>query len=148
MIRFSLQCDGSHEFESWFQSNDAFESLKKAGMLACPICGSADVKKGMMTPRVHSSGNAHAVEAQPKAKADLSKPASPAEQALAELKKYVLKNSEYVGQRFAREARAIHVGDSPKRSIYGEAKPSDARELLDEGIPVAPLPWTDTHKSN
>ena len=148
MIRFSLRCDNKHSFDSWFKSNDAYESLNKAGMLSCPICGSPGVKKSMMTPRVSAASDSEPEIAQSERKPDLSGPATPAEQAFAELKQFIVKNSEYVGTGFAREARAIHEGDSPKRSIYGEAKPEDARALVKEGIPVAPLPWISERNSN
>lgn len=148
MIRFSLHCDRGHDFDSWFKSNDAYESLDRSGMLSCPVCGSTEIKKSMMTPQLRSNGNDEAEQLPAKAKADLSKPATPSEQALAELRKFVVENSEYVGKRFASEARAIHVGDAPKRSIFGEAKPDDARALVEEGIAVAPLPWAETSKPN
>ncbi len=78
----------------------------------------------------------------------LAAPASPAEAALKELRRKVQDNSEYVGQKFATEARAIHLGDAPERSIYGEASSEEARKLVDDGVPVAPLPFVPTRKAN
>ena len=100
MIQFSLKCANDHRFDSWFQSGSAFEKLHASGMVNCVICGSNDVSKAMVAPRVSTAEGPKTPEP-PK----LSAPASPAEQALAELRKYVEKNSDYVGQNFATEAR-------------------------------------------
>lgn len=104
-----------------------------------------------MAPRVRPARSAAAQpntpEAPPKP-APLSEPASPAEQALAELKKQVEENSDYVGDKFAEEARAIHTGDAPERAIYGEANAEEAKSLIEDGVPVAPLPFLPGRKSN
>ena len=147
MILFSLKCNSGHTFESWFKSNEAYDSLGSSGMISCPVCGSANVEKNMMAPQLHSRNPPEETEPR-KPKAELSKPKSAAEQSLTELRKYIEKKSEYVGKRFAHEARAIHLGDAPSRSIYGEAKIEEARTLLDEGVPVAPIPWISRRKSN
>lgn len=143
MIQFSLKCANDHRFDSWFQSGSAFEKLHASGMVNCVICGSNDVSKAMMAPRVSTAEGPKTPEP-PK----LSAPASPAEQALAELRKYVEKNSDYVGQNFATEARAIHTGDAPSRLIWGETRGDEARKLIEDGVPIAPLPFTPTRKSN
>ncbi len=140
MIRYALNCQNDHQFESWFQSAEAFEKLHVAGMVTCAVCGGTDVEKGLMAPRI---GKDTDVAARP-----LSAPASPAEQAVAELRKKIEENAEYVGTDFASEARAIHDGDAPERGIYGEAKPDEARKLIEDGVPVAPLPFTPNRKSN
>ncbi|WP_372605644.1 DUF1178 family protein [Actibacterium sp.] len=142
MIRYALNCDKGHSFESWFQSADAFDKLQAAGMVSCAVCGGTGVTKGLMAPRL-SHGDNDLTPARP-----LSTPASPAEQALAELKRKIEANSDYVGKDFAREARRIHSGESPDRSIYGEAKPDEARALIEEGVPIAPLPFAPGRKSN
>ncbi|MDQ2093009.1 DUF1178 family protein [Rhodalgimonas zhirmunskyi] len=150
MIKFTLKCTDGHQFESWFQSADAFETLKTAGHVACAICGSADVAKALMAPRVRPGRNA-ASGAQPPETAPnrpLSTPANPGEQALAALKAHVEANSEYVGMEFAHEARAMHSGDAPARAIYGEAKLDEARALIEDGVPVAPLPFRPGRKTN
>ena len=145
MIQFTLKCADDHRFESWFPSADAFEKLKASGHLACAVCGSTQVEKAVMAPRVSTArGKAEGSEET----GPLSAPASPAEQALAELKAHVEANSEYVGMEFAREARAIHDGDAPERAIYGEAKPEDAKKLVEDGVKVAPLPFRPGRKSN
>lgn len=144
MIQFTLKCTNDHQFDSWFQSGSAFEKLLASGMVTCAVCGSSKVSKAMMAPRVRTADKADAKPAKPK----LSAPASPAEQALAELKKYVETHSDYVGANFATEARAIHTGDAPQRPIWGETRGDEARKLVEDGVPIAPLPFTPTRKSN
>lgn len=143
MINYALKCDRDHRFESWFQSADAFDKLHSAGMVSCAVCGSTSVEKAIMSPRVSQSATAPAKPERP-----LSKPASPAEQALAELKAHVEKNSDYVGRDFANQARAMHEGGAPERAIHGEARPDEARKLIEDGVPVAPLPFRPNRKSN
>ncbi|MGY3439210.1 MULTISPECIES: DUF1178 family protein [unclassified Marinovum] len=155
MIHYALKCTDNHKFESWFQSAAAFDKLKGAGMVACAICGSSAVDRDVMAPRVSQGSEAPGPQAKPQDrpqngphKGQLSGPASPAEQALAEIKKHIEKNSDYVGRDFAREARAIHLGEAPERAIYGEARPEEARKLAEEGVPIAPLPFRPGRKSN
>lgn len=136
MIKYTLTCDQDHRFDSWFQSSDAFDALNAAGHLVCSVCGSSSVDRALMAPPVRSG------------KATLSAPLSEAETALAALRKQVEDNSEYVGLSFAAEARKMHDGDAPERAIYGEAKPEDARKLIEDGIPVAPLPFMPKRKAN
>jgi hypothetical protein len=140
MIQYALKCADGHSFDSWFQSADAYEKLAAAGMVTCAVCGSPQVTKALMAPQVRAARDA--------ADKPLSKPASPQEQALAALKKQIEENSDYVGLNFAAEARSMHEGDSPSRPIYGEAKPDEARKLIEDGVPVAPLPFTPKRKSN
>ena len=135
MIRYTLKCSADHGFDSWFQSAAAYESLVAAGHVTCPICGVTAVEKALMTPRVTTD------------KA-LSSPQSDAETAMAALRRKVEENSEYVGVNFVAEARKMHEGTAPERSIYGEAKPEDAIKLLEEGVRVAPLPFMPSRKTN
>ncbi len=148
MIKFSLRCGDGHNFDSWFQSSEAYESLDSSKMLSCPICGSEEIQKDIMSPQVRSARAEAEAPKEEKPKANLSKPASPVEKALAELRQVIEKNSEYVGKRFTAEARSIHDGTSPERSIYGEADSEDARALFEEGIPVAPLPWWNDRRTH
>lgn len=147
MIRYSLKCAQSHDFESWFASADAFDSLVKAHLLVCPVCGSSDVEKAIMAPRVTSSKRKAEPKPEPKA-GTLAKPMSEAERELVKLRKHVEDNSDYVGLSFAAEARKMHDGEIPHRAIYGEAKPKDAKKLIDDGVPVAPLPFLPQRKTN
>jgi hypothetical protein len=142
MIRYSLKCAQAHEFESWFQSAQAYESLLSAGHVTCAVCGSADVEKLLMAPAVRPARKAAS------APSALSQAVSEKEQALAALRAQVEANSEYVGMNFASEARAMHDGTSPERAIYGEAKPEEARKLIEDGVPVAPLPFLPRRKAN
>lgn len=156
MIQYALKCTENHRFDSWFQSADAFDKLKAAGMVTCAVCGSGQVEKTMMSPRVAQpstrSGKQQAerggAEHRPHDGGPLSRPASPAEQALAALKAHITKTSDYVGKDFVKEARAMHDGSAPERSIHGEARPEDARKLLEDGVPVAPLPFRPDRKNN
>jgi hypothetical protein len=140
VIQYSLKCDRDHRFDSWFKSASAFDKLQAAGMVACSVCGSTEVEKALMAPRI-SAGREEA-------EAPLSTPASPAEQALAELKRRIAEHAEYVGKDFATEARRIHEGEAPERLIYGEARPDDARRLIEDGVQVTPLPFLPERKTN
>ncbi|WP_415182025.1 DUF1178 family protein [Phaeovulum sp.] len=142
MIRYTLKCDHNHSFDSWFQSTDAFDKLKAGGMIACTVCGSTMVDKELMAPAIRPTRSATATDT------PLSSPQSPAEAALATLRAHVEANSDYVGMNFAAEARAMHEGAQPERSIYGEARIDEARALLEEGIQVAPLPFMSARKTN
>lgn len=138
MIRYTLTCDNDHQFESWFQSGTAFDTLTASGHLACIQCGSHEVKRALMAPSVSHKSD----------KADLKTPRSKAEVAMAKMRRDVEANSEYVGLSFAQEARKMHDGDAPERAIHGEAKLDEARKLIEDGIPVAPLPFMPKRKTN
>lgn len=140
MIRFTLHCAEGHDFESWFASGAAFDDLAARGLLSCAICGGSKVEKALMAPAVAS---APAVPDRP-----LSTPANPVEEALAALRREIEANSEYVGMNFVTEARRIHAGNAPERAIHGEAKPDEARKLIEDGVPVAPLPFVTGRKAN
>jgi hypothetical protein len=143
MIRYTLKCEKDHAFDSWFQSAEAFDKLLAAGLVTCSVCGALGVEKAIMTPQVRlarSPGRPVGGKKQSPA-GPLSAPASPAEQALAEMRRMIEANSENVGREFATVARAIHDGEAPRRAIVGEAKLEDAKALIDDGIAVSPLPW-------
>lgn len=148
MIQYSLKCTDDHRFSSWFQSAEAFDKLAKAGMVTCAVCGSDKVEKAIMAPRVSTARKKAEAPQTPTEKPSLSEPSSPAEEALKTLKEQIEKNSTYVGDNFATEARAMHLGDAPTRQIHGEAKPEEAKKLIEDGIPVTPLPFMTGRKSN
>ncbi len=149
MIRYTLSCGKGHGFESWFQNADAFDALARAGQLACPLCGDSAVEKRLMAPSVTPARKAEAARAAIKSPAEsLGTPTSEIEEAFAEMRRQVEANSEYVGVNFVTEARAIHDGEAPERAIYGEARPEEARKLMEDGIPVAPLPFLPRRKAN
>ena len=153
MIKYSLRCERDHAFESWFQSSSAYDSQLRRKLITCPACGSTKIDKALMAPQVASKkGREHVVE-QPMPRPEISAPAAEAAPApllmaqehelrtkLRELRDHIIKNADNVGEDFAKEARAMHYGDVEHRPIYGEASPDEARELIDEGIEVAPLP--------
>jgi hypothetical protein len=112
-------------------------------MVSCAVCGSTKVSKAIMAPRVRTTKGKEAPAAP-----TLPTEKSAAEQAMAEMRAQVEKNSEYVGTNFATEARSMHLGDAPERAIYGEAKPEEAKSLIEDGIPVTSLPFMPTRKSN
>ncbi|MEM9636974.1 MAG: DUF1178 family protein [Pseudomonadota bacterium] len=141
MIHYALKCSQGHDFDSWFQSASAFDKLKAAGHVACTVCGSEDVKKAVMAPRVSVSATDAPVK--PKLKTDTEQ-----EKVLAEMRRHVEENADYVGPRFAEEARSMHLGTTPERAIYGEANGADAKQLIEDGIPVAPLPFLPNRKAN
>ncbi len=135
MIVFDLKCVGGHVFEAWFASSDAFEDQRGRSLVHCPLCGSGDVEKAVMAPRVAPKGNrAEAPPSDPTAmKAMLA--------AMAEQQERMLQGSDFVGDRFADEARAIHLGEADARSIHGRATRAQTNSLIEEGINVAPLPF-------
>ena len=123
MIVFDLRCEDSGDvFEAWFQSSADYEAQRNRGLVRCPVCQSKRVAKAPMAPRV---------------------PAKSADCPLARLaaaQAKVLENSEWVGDRFADEARSIHLGETEPRPVHGNATAAEAKSLIDEGVPVAPLP--------
>lgn len=135
MIRYALRCDNGHDFDSWFQSSEAFDALQHRRALHCPDCDSTAVGKAPMAPRVAVGTEAPA-------------PRDRRQAVLAALRRHVEENSDYVGEDFAAEARAIHEGRAPDRLIHGEANPEEARALIADGVPVAPLPFVPARKVN
>ena len=130
MIRYQLVCKKNHSFEGWFRDSAAYEAQAKKGLLSCPNCDSKKITKAPMAPAVSKKGEL--AEAAAKAKT--------MREFVLNVRKHVEENAEYVGNRFPDEARAIHYGDAEERQIYGEATLGDARELIEEGIAVAPIP--------
>ncbi len=141
MINYTLKCDQNHTFDSWFKSAEAFEMLIKKSMVVCSECGSTKITKAIMAPSVSTSRK------KDKTPQELEK-RSKIKNDILELKKKIEANSEYVGNNFANEARSMYLGETPERSIYGEAKAGDAKKLIDDGIPVMPLPFIPAKKAN
>ena len=129
MILFDLRCSSGHGFEAWFKDSVTFQAQVDAGELSCPICGDREITKALMAPSVRSG-----------AQRDASR-AAQMMQSLKALRDEVERRCEHVGPRFAEEARKIHYGESEKRGIYGDASDTEAKELQDEGIEVARIPW-------
>jgi hypothetical protein len=134
LIRFSLICDHDHEFEAWFRSNDDFDRQKKRGFVDCPACGSTKVQKALMAPAVSTGRKQEKIalamnEMQKKAMAEMK--------ALSEK---IRENADYVGDKFAEEARKIHFGETEARGIYGEATLDEAKSLAEDGVGFMPIP--------
>ena len=159
MIRYALSCEAGHAFESWFANSAAYDKQAKRGLINCPVCGSPKVAKAIMAPSLASGPAGDAAEVAPSAPpanpapaqlpptppgkspvAMMSPPERELRQKLKELRDHIVKNASYVGPRFPEEARKIHYGETEHRSIYGEASPEEAKDLLDEGIEFHPLP--------
>jgi hypothetical protein len=154
MIRYALRCDRDHSFESWFQSSSAYESQVKRKLVECPTCGSTKVEKAIMAPRIVKNivGRKGGEATLPVAAAPQVPTAAPGPQPLMmarerelraklkELRDHIVKNADNVGEQFPNEARKMHYGDIEHRPIYGEASVQEARELVEEGIQVAPIP--------
>jgi hypothetical protein len=158
MIRYSLQCERGHAFESWFQSSSTYDSQVKRKLVSCPACGSVKVEKAIMAPRIVSKRGRDSAVPVPAQPPSAPAPALPAEvpsgastplllaqerelrAKLRELRDHIVKNADNVGERFPTEARKMHYGDIEHRPIYGEASPDEARALIEEGVEVSPLP--------
>jgi hypothetical protein len=144
MIKFALVCARGHEFQSWFRSSEAFDTQVKSGLVLCPLCQATEVTKAIMAPAIASWGEAERAKS----------PAQPQAQKVALLDRHDLKSramidafrrrifaeADDVGSRFAEEARKIHSGLVPGRAIHGQASIGDARALIEEGVPVLPVP--------
>ncbi|HEY1612767.1 MAG TPA: DUF1178 family protein [Rhizomicrobium sp.] len=133
MIVYRLQCDEEHGFEAWFRDSLAFDEQAAGGKLFCPLCDSRKVTKAPMAPAIAGSAVAPARRSAPD---DMRK----MRQFMTGLRKYVEQNADYVGPQFPEEARKIHYGETEERQIYGEATANEVRELIDEGVEIAPLP--------
>ena len=143
MIVFDLKCGAGHVFEAWFGSSEDYDDQRGRGLLSCPLCGSEEVVKAMMAPNVAPKGNRMMAPSpsklQPVVADEVAVKAMLA--AMAAVQKTLLSQSDYLGEGFVDEARAIHLGEAEARSIYGKATPEQAESLMEEGIIVAPLPF-------
>jgi len=124
MIAYQLQCANGHAFEGWFPDSAGFDIQAADGKLVCPVCNSKKVEKAVMAPAIAGKAREQAE----------------ARAALRALRQRVVENAEHVGGEFPEEARKIHYGESDERAIYGEASVGEVESLLEEGVPVAPLP--------
>ena len=140
MIRYSLVCDQGHSFESWFQNSKASDGQLKRGLVACPTCDSTKVSKAIMAPAIKASRKQKAETPASQPVALFSEKEQETRKMLKALHEHVKKNADHVGEEFPKLARQMHYEEIPARSIYGEAKPDEVRDLLEEGVDVAPLP--------
>lgn len=159
MILYQLQCSAGHSFEGWFRNGATFDQQAAAGEVTCPVCGDHAIGKAPMAPNIArgrgrsgapgpEAGEAAAggapVPASPPA-APASAPMAELMRQLRELRRHIESNADYVGDRFAEEARRIHYGEVEQRAIYGEASQEQAEELREEGVAVSRIPWVPTH---
>lgn len=133
MILFELKCSADHRFEAWFRDGAAYDAQVAAGSVACPLCGDTGVSKAPMAPRI-ARARSGGEEAERRQLAAIR-------QHLSELRRTVEENCDYVGDRFAEEARRIHYGEAEARGIYGESTAEDADALRDEGVAFQRIPW-------
>jgi len=132
MIKYDLKCGEGHAFEAWFRDSAAYECQAAAGEVACPDCGDRTVAKRPMAPAV-----ARADRAAARNRAALATVL----RELHTVRDQVERTCDYVGDRFAEEARRMHYGEAERHNIYGEANESEAKALADEGIEVGRIPW-------
>jgi hypothetical protein len=138
VIRYTLACSRDHRFDAWFAGADAFDDQLARGLVACAVCGDTAVRKVPMAPAVRGEA----------ADRPLATPASEAERKLRALREKIEREADYVGPSFAAEARSMHEGDTPFRPIWGEARIDEAKSLVEDGVPVAPLPRIGPAKPN
>ena len=149
MIVFDLHCEDGHRFEGWFGSSSDYEDQQERGLLSCPQCGSGAISKAPMAPAVPAKGNTKPAEQLPVEAPEttpISNTPMPAEvqkamEALAKAQATALEKSTYVGDKFAEQSRAMHYGERDDAPIHGQASLKEAKELADEGVPIAPLPF-------
>ncbi|CAN7236114.1 DUF1178 family protein [Phenylobacterium sp. LjRoot219] len=132
MIRYALICEHAHEFEGWFGSSGDFDDQRTRGLLECPLCASKAVSKQIMAPAISGTKRTVRDAGQPSQAMML--------EAMGRIRKHVEENFDDVGDTFAKEARAMHEGKTEARGIYGQATPTEVKELVEDGVPVAPLP--------
>jgi hypothetical protein len=152
MILYQLRCAKDHEFEGWFKDGQTCERQLARKSVECPSCGSRKVAKALMAPRIGSSEKKQPVALPAKAPAPepqgkgqgqnpMSVMATAMRRHLQEVRAQVEANCDYVGDKFAEEARKIHYGETEAHGIYGEATEQQHEELVEEGIEVARIPW-------
>ena len=146
MIKYALQCEAAHEFEGWFGSSSDYDDQAARGLVECPVCGSHGVSKQIMAPAVAGTKAQRSAPApggfgDPKMREMMMT-------AMGEVRRHVEDNFDYVGDAFAKEARAIHEGKSEERGIYGEASPTEVKALVEDGVKVAALPPAPPKKTD
>jgi hypothetical protein len=131
VIRYSLACVGEHEFEAWFSNSGAYDTQRKKKLVECPVCGSHEVRKRIMAPAIRDSGSKSSREKLPEAEAA---------KMAGEIRRKIAETHDYVGDRFADEARSMYYGETEHRPVWGEVTPDVAQELQEEGVPAMPIP--------
>ena len=139
MIKYNLKCENNHNFDAWFSDSSNFEEQNKKNLIFCPKCNSTKIEKNIMAPNIGSKKQSYT---------NALKTEKNYEKIIKNVRKHVEKNFEYVGDKFADEARAIHYGEKEEREIYGETSVEEAVDLIEEGVKVSPIPGVDPKLKN
>ena len=139
MIKYNLKCESNHNFDAWFSDSSNFDEQNKKNLIFCPKCNSTKIEKNIMAPNIGSKKQSYT---------NALKTEKNYEKIIKNVRKHVEKNFEYVGNKFADEARAIHYGEKEEREIYGETSVEEAVDLIEEGINVSPIPGIDPKLKN
>ena len=139
MIKYNLKCENNHNFDAWFSDSSNFEEQNKKNLIFCPKCNSTTIEKNIMAPNIGSKKQSYT---------NALKTEKNYEKIIKNVRKHVEKNFEYVGNKFADEARAIHYGEKEEREIYGETSVEEAVDLIEEGVNVSPIPGVDPKLKN
>ena len=139
MIKYNLKCENNHNFDAWFSDSSNFEEQNKKNLILCPKCNSTKIEKNIMAPNIGSKKQSYT---------NVLKTEKNYEKIIRNVRKHVEKNFEYVGDKFADEARAIHYGEKEEREIYGETSVEEAVDLIEEGVNVSPIPGVDPKLKN
>ena len=139
MIKYSLKCDKDHSFEAWFSDSLNFEKQNKKKLISCPSCSSLEITKNIMAPNISSKK---------KNSNKINQKKDNVEMVLNKVRKPVENKFDYVGDKFADEARSMHYGEKEEREIYGETTLEDAVELIEEGVNVQPMPGVNPKLKN
>ena len=141
MIKYALACDQGHPFEGWFSESSDYDDQRNRDAIECPYCGSRLIAKQIMAPAIAGTkAQSGGIDATPQMRAMMM-------EAMGKVRAHVEENFDYMGDSFAAEARAIHEGRSEERGIYGEATPTEVKSLVEDGVPVAPLPPAPAKKT-
>ena len=139
MIKYNLKCESNHNFDAWFSDSSNFDEQNKKNLIFCPKCNSTKIEKNIMAPNIGSKKQSYT---------NALKTEKNYEKIIKNIRKHVEKNFEYVGNKFADEARAIHYGEKEEREIYGETSVEEAVDLIEEGVNVSPIPGIDPKLKN
>ncbi|MGL4590747.1 MAG: DUF1178 family protein [Aestuariivirga sp.] len=140
MIRYDLICDKGHEFDGWFRDSATYDKQARRGFVACSVCGSSKVEKQLMAPGIPAKSNRKDEVPQRMVAGPVDPRVAMMMKMMREMRRHVEENADYVGDKFAEEARKIHFAETEARGIYGEATADEATALIEEGIEVFPLP--------
>tara|TARA_A100001015_G_C14903153_1_gene677239 strand:+ start:381 stop:791 length:411 start_codon:yes stop_codon:yes gene_type:complete len=133
MIKYNLNCENNHEFESWFADSKEFENLKKKKLLDCIYCSSKNIKKSIMSPMITNRNKDN----------DINLSVKKEKKRLLEIREYIEKNFEFVGKNFSKKVREIYYDKKNNKTIYGTTTPKERQELAEEGIDLISIPWVN-----